>query len=456
MPKQKPNIRSKNFDEVALGYNFQQAKTEAERCIQCPHPTCVAGCPVEIDIPGFIKAIVDDDMPQAVHILKNKNSLPGICGRVCPQETQCESQCVLAKKGSPISIGRLERYVSDWEQTHLNSFHKKDVHPKPTGKRIAVVGSGPASLTVAADLAKFGHSVTIFEALHTSGGVLTYGIPSFRLPKNIVKAEVDYVQSLGVEIQLDTVIGKKISIDELLDDNYQAVFLGIGAGLPLFLKIPGENLNGIYSANEFLTRVNLMKAYKFPDYQTPVKIGKKVAVIGGGNVAMDSARTALRLGAEDVFIVYRRSEAEMPARREEVENAKEEGIKFRLLSNPKRFAGNNQDRLIGMECLKMKLGDLDESGRRRPIVMPNSEFFIETDIAIVALGTMPNPLTASDSQGLEFSKKGTVIADEKTGKTTKPGVWAGGDITSGSSTVISAMAAGQHAAKSINEHLNQI
>jgi glutamate synthase (NADPH/NADH) small chain len=453
MPKQSPQLRVKNFEEVALGYSHQQAKAEAERCIQCPKPTCIEGCPVEINIPGFIKAIADDDMSEAVKILKDKNSLPGICGRVCPQETQCESQCVFAKKGAPIAIGRLERYVADWEQVHLKPSALPSEKPRSTGKRVAVVGAGPASLTAAADLAKLGHSVTIFEALHAAGGVLTYGIPEFRLPKHIVKSEVDYVKSLGIEIRFDYVVGKKVTIDELLNNDYQAVFLGIGAGLPLFLKIPGENLNGIYSANEFLTRVNLMKAYQFPDYYTPIKVGKRIAVIGGGNVAMDSARTALRLGAEEVSIVYRRSEVEMPARQEEIENAKEEGIKFKLLTNPKRFLGNEQNWLVGMECYKMKLGEKDSSGRRHPLPIQGSEFTMDVDIAVVALGTTPNPLIAADTQGLEVTEIGTIIADKKTGKTTKSGVWAGGDIISGSATVISAMAGGKAAAASINAYL---
>jgi len=453
MPKQDPQIRVKNFDEVALGYGYQQAKAEAERCIQCPKPTCIEGCPVEINITGFIKAIVDGDMPEAVKVLKDKNSLPGICGRVCPQETQCESKCIFAKKGAPIAIGRLARYVADWEQANLKPSVLPSVKTNLTGKRVAVVGSGPASLTAAADLAKMGHGVTIFEALHAAGGVLTYGIPEFRLPKHIVRTEVDYVKSLGVEIKLDYVVGKKITVDELLNNNYQAVFLGIGAGLPLFLKIPGENLNGVYSANEFLTRVNLMKAYRFPDYYTPIKVGKRIAVIGGGNVAMDSARTALRLGAEEVYIVYRRSEVEMPARQEEIENAKEEGIKFKLLTSPKRFLGNEQNWLVAMECYKMELGEPDSSGRRRPIVIRGSEFAMDVDIVIVALGTTPNPLIAATTQGLEITDKGTIIADEKTGKTTKSRVWAGGDIISGSATVISAMGAGKRAAASINAYL---
>ncbi len=454
MPRQEPEVRARNFNEVALGYSAEQAQAEANRCIQCPKHSCTEGCPVNVDIPDFIKAIRDGDMPEAVRILKSKNALPGICGRVCPQETQCEVVCSLAKKGAPIAIGRLERYVADWERGNMPSVDNSPVDPpKPTGKRLAVVGSGPAGLTAAADLAKMGHSVTIFEALHVAGGVLMYGIPEFRLPKAIVQAEVDYVTSLGVELKLDSVIGKIDTIDELLNSGYDAVFLGTGAGLPMFLNIPGENLNGIYSANEFLTRVNLMKAYQFPEYDTPVKVGKKVAVIGGGNVAMDSARCALRLGAEEVYIVYRRSEVELPARREEVENAMEEGIQFKLLTNPKQMLGNEQNWVVGMECYEMELGEPDESGRRRPIVKPGSEFIIDVDVVVVALGTTPNPLIAATTEGLETTRRGTVVADEETGKTVKDKVWAGGDIVTGAATVISAMGAARHAAADIDEYL---
>ena len=452
MPRQNPRVRGRNFNEVALGYSLQQAQEEASRCIQCPKRSCIEGCPVEIEIPDFIKALRDGDMPEAVRILKSKNSLPGICGRVCPQETQCESTCSLAKKGAPIAIGRLERFVADWERANKGSLDPPLVS-EPSGKQVAVVGSGPAGLTAAADLAKLGHSVTIFEALHVAGGVLMYGIPEFRLPKEIVQAEVDYVASLGVKIELDSVVGKLVTIDELLNNGYRAVFLGTGAGLPMFLNIPGENLNGIYSANEFLTRVNLMKAYRFPEYDTPVKIGKRVAVVGGGNVAMDSARCALRLGAKEVYIVYRRSEAEMPARREEVENAREEGIQFKLLTNPKQFLGDEQNWVVGMECYEMELGEPDASGRRRPVVKPGSEFVINVDEVIVALGTTPNPLIAATTPGLESTKRGTVVADEATGKTKKDKVWAGGDIVTGAATVISAMGAGKLAAADIDKYL---
>ncbi len=453
MPRQDPKVRARNFNEVALGYTDEMALREASRCIQCPKRPCVAGCPVNIDIPEFIKAVRDGNMPEAVRILKGKNSLPGICGRVCPQETQCEEVCSLGKKGAPIAIGRLERYVADWELKHNPEFNKAVDLPPPTGKKVAVIGSGPAGLTCAADLAKMGHSVTIFEALHVAGGVLIYGIPEFRLPKEIVRAEIEYVKSLGVEIKLDSVMGKLATVDEVLASGYDAVFLGTGAGLPMFLNIPGENLNGIYSANEFLTRVNLMKAYLFPEYDTPVKIGRRVAVIGGGNVAMDAARCALRLGAEDVCIVYRRSRAEMPARKEEVENAEEEGIIFKFLTNPKRFIGNEQGWVTAMECYEMELGEPDASGRRRPIVKEGSEFIMNVDIVIVALGTTPNPLIPSTTKGLETRKNGTVVADEVSGKTTKDRVWAGGDVVTGAATVISAMGAGKRAADSIDAYL---
>jgi glutamate synthase (NADPH/NADH) small chain len=454
MPRQDPKLRAKNFNEVALGYTLEQAQEEASRCIQCVKRNCVAGCPVGVDIPDFIKALSEGDMPEAVRILKSKNALPGICGRVCPQETQCEATCSLAKKGAPIAIGRLERFVADWERANMPQASSPPKSPvKSSGKKVAIVGSGPAGLTAAADLAKLGHEVTIFEALHVAGGVLMYGIPEFRLPKEIVQGEVNYVASLGVKIELDSVVGKLITIDELLGNGYHAVFLGTGAGLPMFLGIPGENLNGIYSANEFLTRVNLMKAYLFPEYDTPVKLGKKVGVIGGGNVAMDSARCALRLGADEVYIIYRRSEVEMPARREEVENAQEEGIQFKLLTNPKQFLGNEQNWVIGAECYEMELGEPDEGGRRRPIVKEGSEFTIDVDEVIVALGTTPNPLVASTTPGLETGRRGTVVADEATGKTMKDKVWAGGDIVTGAATVISAMGAGRLAAADIDKFL---
>ena len=451
MPRQDPKVRAHNYNEVALGYTDEMAIQEATRCIQCPKRPCVAGCPVNVDIPEFIKAVRDNQMEESVRILKSKNALPAICGRVCPQETQCEQVCSLGKKGAPIAIGRLERYVADWDLAH-----KKEIKvelPPPTGKRVAVIGSGPAGLTAAADLARMGHKVTVYEALHTAGGVLMYGIPEFRLPKKVVQAEVDYVKSLGVDIQLDSVMGKLATVDELLEKDYDAIFLGTGAGLPMFLGIPGENLNGVYSANEFLTRVNLMKAYLFPEYDTPIKVGKQVAVIGGGNVAMDSARCALRLGADKVYIVYRRSRTELPARHEEVENAEEEGIIFKFLTNPKQIIGDDKGWVKAMECYEMELGEPDASGRRRPITKQGSEFIIDVDVVVVALGTTPNPLIPSTTKGLEVTKHGTVVADEQSGKTVKDRVWAGGDVVTGAATVISAMGAGKRAAASIHEFL---
>ncbi|MCX8174234.1 MAG: NADPH-dependent glutamate synthase [Thermoplasmata archaeon] len=454
LPKQKPEERVKNFNEVALGYNEDLAVKEAERCLQCPRHPCIDGCPVNNDIPGFIKAIKERNFVEAVRIMKKTNALPGICGRVCPQEKQCEIVCTLAKKNAPVAIGALERFVADWARAHPDQVPKDEIAP-PTGKKVAVVGSGPAGLTCAADLAKMGHRVTIFDALHYAGGVLMYGIPEFRLPKQIVQEEVDYVASLGVEIRLDTVIGRMVTVDELLQ-KYDAVFLGTGAGLPMFLNIPGENLNGIYSANEFLTRVNLMKAYLFPEYDTPVKKGKRVAVIGGGNVAMDAARCAKRIGYEEVYIVYRRSKTEMPARAEEVENAEEEGIIFKFLTNPKRFIGDEKGWVKAMECYEMTLGEPDASGRRRPVPKPGSEFIMEVDAVIVALGTSPNPLVSSTTPGLETTKHGTLVTDEKTGRTKKDRVWAGGDAVTGSATVISAMGAGKRAAKDIDEWLRKM
>ena len=454
MPRQDPRERARNFNEVALGYTKEEAIREASRCIQCKKRNCTLGCPVEVNIPEFIKALREGDLPAAVKELKSKNALPGICGRVCPQESQCESACTLAGKGAPVAIGRLERFVADWERENPDKVASSFSLPSPTGKRVAVVGTGPAGLTAAADLAKYGHQVTMFEALHVAGGVLMYGIPEFRLPKAIVNNEINYVKSLGVNIKLDAVIGKLNTVDELLDMGYHAVFLGTGAGLPQFMNIPGENLNNIYSANEFLTRVNLMKAYLFPEYDTPVKVGKHVAVIGGGNVAMDSARCALRLGAEKVYVVYRRSRNEMPARREELENAEEEGIIFKLLSNPKRFIGDDSGSVKAIECYEMMLGEPDESGRRRPVVKPDSEFIIDVDVVIVALGTTPNPLIASTTVGLDTTKRSTVITDETTGQTKKSRVWAGGDIVTGSATVISAMGAGRRAAADIHRFLS--
>jgi len=453
MAKQDPKTRGKNFDEVALGYSAEQAKAEASRCLQCPKHACIDGCPVEIDIPGFIKAVLDDNMPEAVRILKDKNSLPGICGRVCPQETQCEQTCSLVKKGAPIAIGRLERYVADWERANMGALTPRAEPPRPTGKHVAVVGSGPAGLVAAADLVKLGHSVTLFEALHSAGGVLMYGIPEFRLPKTIVQGEVDYVASLGVEIRLNHVIGKISTVDELLENGFDAVFLAPGAGAPMFLNIPGENLSGVYSANEFLTRTNLMKAYLFPQYDTPIQVGRRVAVFGAGNVAMDASRCALRLGAQEVYIIYRRSRVEMPARLEERENAEEEGITFKLLTNPIRFLGDEQGRVKAVELYETELGEPDESGRRRPIRKPGSEFIMEIDTAIPALGTRPNPIIPSTTKGLELTKWGTIMTDEATGSTSKERVWCGGDMATGAATVISAMGAARRAATAIDDWL---
>ena len=455
MPKQTAAVRRRNFNEVALGYSEEQAIEEAGRCIQCKKPGCMKGCPVEVNIPEFIGAIREGDMPEAARIIKSTNSLPAICGRVCPQETQCEVACALNKKGAPSAIGRLERYVADWERAHPEVGEKQKEHVAFNGKKVAIVGSGPAGLTCAADLTKLGYKVTIFEAFHVAGGVLMYGIPEFRLPKDVVQAEVDYVRSLGVEIKLDHVIGKIATVDELLQNGYDAVFLAPGAGAPMFLNIPGENLSGVYSANEFLTRTNLMKAYRFPEYDTPIKAGGRVAVVGGGNVAMDASRCALRLGAEEVHLIYRRSEVEMPARAEERENAKEEGVIFRLLTNPDCFIGDEQGKVKAVECYEMELGEPDESGRRRPIRKQGTEFTVPVDTVIVALGTSPNPIVPSTTGGLELTRWGTVKADEDTGRTSKDRVWCGGDMATGAATVISAMGAGKRAAADINAYLNR-
>jgi glutamate synthase (NADPH/NADH) small chain len=448
MPQQDPNIRRANFKEVALGFTEAMAIEEAKRCLQCKKPKCVEGCPVEVKIPDFIKHVANGDFDSAIKEIKTVNALPAICGRVCPQETQCEASCILSKKGEPVSVGRLERFVSDIE---LAKGVEEPQKPEPSGTKIAIVGSGPAGLTAAADLARMGHSVTIFEALHASGGVLTYGIPEFRLPKAIVNAEVEYVKKLGVTILLDSVIGKIETVDDLLLE-FDAVFLGTGAGLPVFMNIDGENLNGVYSANEFLTRVNLMKAYRFPEYDTPVRKGKRVVVVGGGNVAMDSARCALRLGADKVTIVYRRGEEEMPARAEEIEHAKEEGIQFRLLTNPVRLHGDTKNWVTHIECVNMYLCEPDASGRCKPMPLAGSEHKIEADVVIIAIGTSPNPLVPRTTSGLEMSKHGTVIAKEN-GQTTKKGVYAGGDAVTGAATVISAMGAGKIAARAIDDFL---
>ncbi len=450
MPEQDPKVRAKNFNEVPYGYPPEIAQLEASRCLQCKKPKCVEGCPVEIDIPGFIKLIYDGDFVGAARKLKERNSLPAICGRVCPQEDQCEKYCVVGKKDQPVAIGRLERFAADWERTHGEVVLPEKA--PATGKKVAVVGSGPAGLTVAGDLILKGHEVTIFEALHKPGGVLVYGIPEFRLPKAIVEAEVNYLQRLGVKVECNCVIGRIATVDELLQE-YDAVFLGLGAGLPQFLGIPGENYCGIYSANEYLTRSNLMKAYLFPEYDTPIARGKNVAVFGAGNVAMDAARTALRLGADVVRIIYRRSRDEMPARIEEIHHAEEEGVQFYLLTAPTRFFGDDNGWVTGFECIKMELGEPDESGRRRPVPIKGSEFRLDCDLAVVAIGTGANPLLTTTTPGLELNKRGYIVADPETGKTSKEGVWAGGDIVTGSATVILAMGAGRKAANSIHEYL---
>lgn len=451
MPKQKPEERRKNFDEVALGYTEEQARTEANRCLQCPKPQCVTGCPVEICIPDFVKLLKEGKYEEAIAKIKEKNSLPAICGRVCPQEEQCQKRCILGKVGEPVSIGRLERWLADWERDRGQA--KVPTEAESTGKKVAIVGAGPAGLTAGADLAKLGHKVEVFEALHVPGGVLVYGIPEFRLPKRIVQAEADYIQKLGAEFHLGYLVGRVYTIPELLRQrSFGAVFIGTGAGLPAFLGVPGENLGGIYSANEFLIRVNLMKAYAFPLYDTPIRIGRHVVVIGGGNVAMDSARSALRLGAEEVCIVYRRSREEMPARREEVENAEEEGIICKFLANPTKFFGDEKGWVKAMECVCMELGPPDPSGRRRPVPVKGSEFVMDTDTVIVAVGRTPNPIIQSTTEGLGVTKWGTIVTDEN-GKTNIEGVYAGGDIVTGEATVISAMGAGKKAARAIHEYL---
>lgn len=451
IPEQDPKERIRNFDEVALGYSLDQAIAEAKRCLQCKTRSCVSGCPVDVDIPAFIRVLAEGGDPaEAARIVKQKNNLPAICGRVCPQETQCQQTCLLNKRGAPVQIGRLERFVADWVLEH---GEEKPERPEPNGKRVAVVGAGPASITCAADLAKMGYKVTIFEALHGPGGVLLYGIPPFRLPRRVLEAEVKYVQELGVEIKYDWVIGRTATLDELMADGYEAVFLGTGAGLPQFLGIPGENLSGVYSANEFLTRSNLMHAYEFPEYDTPIKVGKVVGVVGGGNVAMDACRVALRLGAEKVYCIYRRSRTEMPARAEEIHHAEEEGIEFRLLTNPVRVLDDGKGQVAGVECVEMELGEPDASGRRRPVPKPGSNFVIPLDVLIVAIGTQPNPLIVQTTEGLEVGKHGTLVVDPVTLATSKPGVWAGGDAVTGAATVITAMGAGKTAAKHIDEYL---
>jgi len=451
MPEQKPKVRAKNFQEVPLGYSPEIAMREASRCIQCKNPTCRTGCPVEIDIPAFINRIKEGDFKGAIAKIKEKNALPAVCGRVCPQEVQCENNCILGKKGEPVAIGRLERFSADWERAQGEvSIPEKEA---PTGKRVAVVGSGPSGLTVAGDLILKGHDVTVFEAFQIPGGVLVYGIPEFRLPKAIVAAEVDYMKKLGVNFQGDMVVGAIVSIDELFEEGYDAVYIGVGAGLPVFMRIPGENLIGVYSANEYLTRSNLMKAYLFPEYDTPIIRGKDVVVFGAGNVSMDSARTALRLGADRVRIIYRRSREEMPARIEEAHHAEQEGVEFLLLAAPLNFIGDNNGRLIGVRCQKMELGEPDESGRRRPVPIEGSEFETKCDTAVVSIGAGPNPLLTKKTPDIQLNRRGYIIAEPETGKTTKKGVWAGGDIVTGQATVILAMGAGRMVANSIHDYL---
>ncbi len=450
MPSQDPAVRSRNFDEVALGYTKEQAIDEAKRCLNCKNKPCVGGCPVKIDIPSFIAKVAEGDFAAAYEIISASSSLPAVCGRVCPQENQCEGKCVRGIKGEPVAIGRLVRFVADWYNENINV---KKQAPQPNGHKVAIVGSGPSGLTCAGDLAKKGYEVTVFEALHTPGGVLVYGIPEFRLPKSIVAKEIDGLIELGVKIETDTVIGRTVSVDELLtDEGFDAVFIGSGAGLPKFMNIPGENLKGVYSANEFLTRVNLMKAYK-PESDTPVQKASKSVVVGGGNVAMDAARCAMRLGADEVSIVYRRSLDELPARKEEVEHAMEEGINFRLLTNPVEILGDKSGFVRGIKCVEMVLGEPDASGRRKPVVKENSEFVIECDSVIMSIGTSPNPLIKQTTDGLETKPWGGIIADEASGKTSKEAVYAGGDAVTGAATVILAMGAGKTAAEAIDEYL---
>lgn len=451
MPEQDPKERIKNFFEVPYGYTAEQAMEEAKRCIQCKKPLCVGGCPVNINIPWFISLIAEGKFVEAARKIKETNGLPAVCGRVCPQEDQCEKVCIIGKKDEPVSIGRLERFAADYEREHGDVLLPEI--PKWTGKKVAVVGAGPAGLTVAGDLVKMGHKVTVFEALHTAGGVLMYGIPEFRLPKKIVQTEVEYLKRMGVEIVLNAVVGKLETIDELLANGYDAVFVGSGAGLPNFMNIPGENFIGVYSANEYLTRVNLMKAYTFPECDTPVIRGQKIVVVGGGNTAMDSARTALRLCPEEVTIVYRRSREELPARVEEIHHGEEEGINFQLLTNPKRFIADKDGRLTGVECVRMELGEPDESGRRRPVEVKGSEFVIPADVAIIAIGNGANPLIPQTTPDIKVNKWGNITVNPDTGRTSKKGVFSGGDIVRGGATVILAMGDGRKAANSINEYL---
>ena len=450
IPEQDPQTRNKNFAEVAIGYTPAMAMEEATRCLQCKHKPCVAGCPVKVRIPEFIEKVAAGDFEAAYDIITSTNAMPAICGRVCPQESQCEQLCVRAIKGESVGIGRLERFVADW---YMANRHPKAETAPAKHRKVAVVGSGPAGLTCASDLAKLGYDVTIFEAFHVPGGVLMYGIPEFRLPKTLVQAEIDNLRQLGVKIETNMVIGKILTLDELHEDGFEAIFIGTGAGLPSFMKIPGENFNGVYSANEFLTRINLMKAYKFPDWDTPIHVGRRCAVIGGGNVAMDAARSAKRLGAEEVYIVYRRSEHELPARLEEVHHAKEEGIIFKLLTNPVEILGDDKGWVTGMACVEMELGEPDSSGRRRPVEKKDSRFVLPMDTVIVAIGQTPNPLIKMTTPGLETQTWGGIVVDDQTMATSKTGVYAGGDAVTGAATVILAMGAGKTAAEAIDTYL---
>lgn len=449
MPEQEPNVRNKNFEEVALGYTEEMAINEATRCLNCKHRPCVSGCPVSVPIPDFIAHVAKGEFEEAYTVISSASSLPAVCGRVCPQESQCESKCVRGIKTESVGIGRLERFVADY---HMNNSTAKAEVPESNGHRVAVIGSGPSGLTCAGALAKKGYQVTVYEAFHTAGGVLMYGIPEFRLPKAIVQKEINGLKEMGVKIETNMVMGKVVSVDELFEDGYEAVFIGTGAGLPRFMGMEGEGLIGVYSANEFLTRINLMKAYK-DEYDTPIIRPKNVAVVGGGNVAMDAARSAKRLGAENVYIVYRRSEAEMPARLEEIHHAKEEGIIFKFLNNPVKVVGDDEGKVSGLECVEMELGEPDASGRRRPIEKEGSNFILDVDAVIIAIGNTPNPLIRSTTKGVEANKKGCLIVNDETMQTTREGVYAGGDAVTGAATVILAMGAGRQAAKSIDEYI---
>ncbi len=449
MPVQEPNVRNRNFDEVALGYTYEIAVEEAQRCLNCKNRPCVEGCPVAVQIPDFIACVANEDMEGAFDVLNKSTSLPAVCGRVCPQETQCEQRCVRGIKGEPVGIGRLERFVADYHREHST---EKPVAPESNGHKVAIIGAGPSGLTAAGDLAKLGYKVTIYEALHVAGGVLSYGIPEFRLPKAIVNKEVQNLIDIGVDIETNMVMGKVLTIDELFEMGNEAIFVGSGAGLPRFMNIPGESLNGVYSANEFLTRINLMKAYK-EDSKTPIQHAKKTVVVGGGNVAMDAARSAMRLGSDEVYIVYRRGMEELPARKEEVEHAEEEGVIFKTLHNPVEILGDENGNVCGIRCIKMELGEPDESGRRRPIEVPGSEFEIECDSVIMAIGTSPNPLISSTTPGLDTNKRGCLITQDDSGLTTREGVYAGGDAVTGAATVILAMGAGKSAAAAIDEYI---